>query len=268
MTPGPPPPRRNERPARRALSAEGAVRNGRGGRGRPAAVLWDMDGTLVDSERLWDVSLAELAVSLGGQLSPSTRTAMVGTDMATTLRMMFDEVGREATPAAVAAAWDELTERTARLFATDIPWLPGAAAALADVCTAGLPAALVTSTTRDLTELALDTIGRQFFDATVCGDEVRHTKPHPEPYLRAAALLGVDAADCVAVEDSPNGATSAEAAGCTVVVVASEVSVPDGPRRIAVPSLVGVGSAELATAYHRGRSVVHDPVEQRLLGSP
>jgi HAD superfamily hydrolase (TIGR01509 family) len=234
----------------------------------PAAVLWDMDGTLIDSERLWDVSLAELAVSLGGELSAATRTAMVGTDMDATLRMMFTEVGREATPAAVAAASAWLTHRTARLFTTDIRWLPGAAAALADVRAAGLPAALVTSTTRDLTELALDTIGRQYFDATICGDEVTHTKPHPEPYLRAAALLGVDAADCVAVEDSPKGAASAEAAGCAVVVVASDVSVPGGPCRITVPSLVGAGSAELVAAYQNVRARLHDPVAERPLGLP
>ncbi len=217
----------------------------------PAAVLWDMDGTLVDTERLWDVSLAELAVSLGGVLSAGTRAAMVGTDMATTMRMMFAEVGLVPRPAAVTAATDELVRRTGELFGSEVRWLAGAREALATLCAAELPMALVTSTPRVLTELALDAIGRHFFAATVCGDEVAHTKPHPEPYLRACELLGVAATDCVAIEDSPSGAASAEAAGAVVVVVAGEVDVPAGPRRVLVTSLAGV-AAKLVADRDRG----------------
>jgi beta-phosphoglucomutase-like phosphatase (HAD superfamily) len=110
----------------------------------------------------------------------------------------------------------------------------------------GLPTALVTSTERELTELALDTIGREFFDVTVCGDEVDgRNKPEPEPYLKAARLLGVAAEDCVAVEDSPTGVAAAVAAGCTVLVVPCDVPVPGGERRVLRESLVGLDVEEL-----------------------
>src|ERR1700694_3363357 len=91
--------------------------------------------------------------------------------------------------------------------------------------------ALVTNTTRKLTERALNSIGRQHFSATVCGDEVEHGKPAPDPYLRAAALLGPDPSECLAIEDSVTGATAAENAGCPVLVVPNDVEVPGSRRR-------------------------------------
>jgi HAD superfamily hydrolase (TIGR01509 family) len=105
----------------------------------------------------------------------------------------------------------------------------------------GVPMALVTSTERSLTEVALDTIGRDLFDVTVCGDEVDGlNKPLPEPYLRAARLLGVEASSCVAVEDSPTGVAAAVAAGCRVLVVPCDVPVEPGERRIFRETLVGI----------------------------
>ena len=203
-----------------------------------------MDGTLVDTERLWDVSLADLAVHLGGVLSPATREAMLGTDMATTLDMMFAEVGLSEEPSRMDAAEDWLLRRTAELLSAGVPWRPGARDALRLLRAAGLPAALVTSTPRGLTELVLDTVGRANFEATVCGDEVRNTKPHPEPFRHAAELLGVPPWACLAIEDSPAGAASAEAAGCVVLVIPSDTTVPAGPRRTIRASLVGLTPAE------------------------
>ena len=112
---------------------------------------------------------------------------------------------------------------------------------------AGWPAALVTNTGRALTELALDVIGREHFAVTVCGDEVPAGKPDPDPYLRAADLLGVSAADCLAVEDSPTGALAAERAGAGVLVVPCEVPVPGGPGRVLRESLVGLTAADVPT---------------------
>ena len=206
-----------------------------------AAVLFDMDGTLVDSEKVWDVSLHELAVRLGGRLSPAARERMVGSNMDRTMVLLFDDLGLPRRASAMAEAAQFLTRRTAELFRGGLPWRPGAAELLRTVRSADLPAALVTSTDRALTELALDGIGREFFAVTVCGDEVGgHNKPHPEPYLKAARLLGVDPADCAAVEDSPTGAASAVAAGCGVLVVPCDVEVPAGQRRTFRQSLVDV----------------------------
>ncbi len=198
----------------------------------PAAVLWDMDGTLVDSEKLWDIALHDLAAHLGGTLSSAARKAMIGANMSATLVLLFADLGLPAEPDALARAGDSVSYTHER--------------ALRAVRAAGLPTALVTSTERALTEIALDRIGREFFDVTVCGDEVDgRNKPHPEPYLRAARLLGVRPDDCVAVEDSPTGTQAAVAAGATVLVVPCEVDVPPGERRVIRESLVGLDVAEL-----------------------
>ncbi|WP_435155252.1 HAD family hydrolase [Amycolatopsis sacchari] len=216
-----------------------------------AGVLWDMDGTLVDSEKLWDVALYEAAEWLGGTLSEEQRLTLVGSNMDATSAYLLQVTGHEPTPERIAEAGVWIRDRTARLFDDQLPWRPGAREALTAVRAEGLPSALVTSTERSLTELALNTIGREFFDVTVCGDEVDGlNKPHPEPYLRAARLLGVDPARCVAVEDSPPGAESASAAGCVVLVVPHDVRVEPGERRVFRDSLVGLDAAGLR-AIHR-----------------
>ncbi|MGH8921634.1 MAG: HAD family hydrolase, partial [Actinomycetes bacterium] len=139
-----------------------------------------MDGTLVDSEKLWDVALYEAAEMLGGRLSEATRLTLVGSNMDATSAVLLEATGRPVTPAAVAETGEWIRRRTARLFDDALPWRPGAREALAAVKAAGVPSALVTSTERALTELALNTIGREFFAVTVCGDEVDGlNKPHP-----------------------------------------------------------------------------------------
>lgn len=219
----------------------------------PAAVLWDMDGTLVDSEKLWDIGLHELAAHLGGRLDGPTRARMVGTNVAVTLELLFEHLGLELTEDAYRRSDRWLETRMRELFSAELLWQPGAPEALRAIRDTGLPTALVTSTVRALTDLALGSIGGEFFDVRVCGDEVDGlNKPHPEPYLRAARLLGVDPARCVAVEDSPTGVESAAAAGCLVLVVPSEVPVPAGERRIAWDSLVGLDGDALRALTNSG----------------
>ncbi|MGH3433454.1 MAG: HAD family hydrolase [Thermocrispum sp.] len=217
--------------------------------GLPDAVLWDMDGTLVDSEKLWEIGLHELAEHLGGRLSPEARLAMVGTNVTVTMELLFADLGLELTPAAFAEADRWLEARMHELFTDEVPWQPGAREALRMVRDTGLPTALVTSTVRSLTEGALDYIGREWFDVTVAGDEVGgENKPHPEPYLIAAGLLAVDPGRCVAIEDSPVGTASAVAAGCSVIVVPGDVDVDPGPRLVKRESLTGLEPADLAAA--------------------
>lgn len=207
------------------------------------AVLFDMDGTLLDSEKVWDVALADLASWLGGELSTRARQRMVGSSLARSVAILHADLGIEADPESSGAY---LTERTAELFRTDLTWKPGARELLSTVRDAGIGAALVTSTHRHLTEIALDTMGREFFTVTVCGDEVRRPKPHPDPYLRGAELLGVDPTDCVAIEDSPLGIAAAEAAGCAVLAVPSEVEIEPAPTRTICSTLVDMSIADLA----------------------
>lgn len=218
----------------------------------PAAVLWDLDGTLLDSEKLWDIPLYELTEKLGGELSTETRQAMVGTNVMATMRLIYTEAGiTDPSPEQLAdgAAW--IDRRMAEVFRQDLPWRPGAADALGTVHESGIPMALVTSTERGLAELALDTIGRSLFRVTICGDEVDgRNKPLPEPYLKAARLLGVSPTECVAIEDSPTGVTSAVAAGCTVLVIPCDVPVSRGERRVFRDTLEGLTVADLTAAMH------------------
>lgn len=219
----------------------------------PAGVLLDMDGTLMDSEKVWDRSLDELMGRLGaGPLTTAARRESIGGSLWSSVHICFREAGRD--PSTVSA--DEMAEtgewlftRTGELFGEGLPWRPGARELLASLRAAGIPAALVTNTIRSLGELALDTLGRENFAATVCGDEVVHPKPAPDPYLRAAELLGLDPARCLAVEDSPTGVISAETAGCVVLVVPCEIPVPGGARRVQRASLAGVTIDDLARAH-------------------
>lgn len=219
-----------------------------------AAVLWDMDGTLVDSERVWTISLRDTARHMGGELSAAGRAAMVGGSMADSLAVLFDDLGLTPDPGSVAEAREWLVARTAELFAAGLEWRPGAKDALSVVRGTGWPTALVTNTERALTELALDGIGHDFFDVTVCGDEVERGKPQPDVYLRAAELLGVPIGDCVAIEDSPTGVLAAERAGAAVLVVPCEVPVGPGPRRVHRPSLEGLAPGDLVDALVRAGS--------------
>jgi len=213
------------------------------------AVLWDMDGTLVDSEKLWDVAMEALYDHLGGVLTPQVRSATVGGSAANNMRIVYEDLGLEPDPAAMAVSADWLNDYTGGLFDAGLPWCDGALELLDALAAAAMPMALVTNTPRGLAERALNTIGRHYFSVSVCGDEVAHGKPAPDPYLRAAGLLGYAPADCLAVEDSVTGAASADAAGCPVLVVPNAVPVPVGPRRRHVGALTGLDVADLRDVH-------------------
>ena len=205
-----------------------------------SAVLWDMDGTLVDSEKLWDVSLQALYARLGGVLTPEVRETTVGSSSEELMRIVYSDLGLDRDPIAMGESADWLHDYTGELFEQGLAWLPGAREMLDALTAAEVPMALVTNTRRGLTERALKSIGSHYFSVSVCGDEVEHAKPAPDPYLRAAQLLGLKPAVYLAIEDSVTGSQSAEAAGCPVVVVPNDVEVPFGPRRRHVASLAEV----------------------------
>ncbi|MGD9986812.1 HAD family hydrolase [Pseudonocardia sp.] len=227
---------------------------------RPAAVLFDMDGTLVDSEKLWDRSLVDTMAWLGsGPLTDEARRETVGGNLAFSVGVLLREAGVEATAQQVTDTARHLVARTEELFLRGLPWRPGARELLAALHDAAVPAALVTNTGRRLTDLALRTIGEQWFAATVCGDEVPHGKPAPDVYLRAAHLLGVPVGECLAVEDSPTGAAAADAAGAVVLVVPCEVPVPGGPRRARRDTLAGLDVDGLAALFADVRERTSSP---------
>jgi HAD superfamily hydrolase (TIGR01509 family) len=213
------------------------------------AVLWDMDGTLVDSEKLWDISLQELYVRLGGTLSPQVRISTVGGSAEGVIRIVYDDLGLNPDPVAMAESADWLHDCTGELFDGELPWCDGARELLEALADEAVPMALVTNTRRALTERALNSIGRQYFSVTVCGDEVPRGKPAPDPYRRAAILLGLEPGACLAIEDSVTGATAAEDAGCPVLVVPNDVEVPATPRRRHVSSLAEIDIADLRVIH-------------------
>jgi HAD superfamily hydrolase (TIGR01509 family) len=214
------------------------------------AVLFDMDGTLVDSEKVWDVGLRELAHRYGGELSAPARTRMVGTSMIESMTILHTDISQPWRDPEASVTW--LEDRVHDLFAKGLIWRPGARELLAEVRAAGIPAALVTATRRRLVEVALGTIGAHNFDVVVCGDEVGNSKPHPEPYLTAAAKLGADPRNCVAVEDSPTGVASAQAAGCLVVAVPCEVALIPSDGVVQIDSLEMLDLATLQGLRARG----------------
>jgi HAD superfamily hydrolase (TIGR01509 family) len=213
------------------------------------AVLFDMDGTLVDTEGCWGEALSALAHQLGGEVSPSARAATVGTSMATALAILYADLGVQRTErqALEDSLW--VQDTVAGLLAGELDWRPGARELVAAVRSAGIPAALVTTTPRRLAAGLLrrmdEDLGLPAFDVTVCGDEVPANKPDPAPYRQAMDALGVDPAGCVAVEDSRVGAASALAAGSAVLGVPSMQALPASPGLVVRDSLAGVGLDQL-----------------------
>ncbi|MFB9661090.1 HAD family hydrolase [Glycomyces mayteni] len=204
----------------------------------PQAVFFDMDGTLLDSEPLWDVALEELAVVLGGTLRPEVRDRMVGSNEDASVIYLLEDLGLPVADFPGHVQW--LRERMKTLFAAGVAWKPGARELLSEVRAAGVPTALVTSTARELTEVLLGTLGAANFDVIICGDEVQARKPDPEPYTTAAAKLGVDVTRAIVIEDSRSGSESALAAGAVTFAVPSEVPLPAANPAHRLPTLEGI----------------------------
>ena len=199
----------------------------------PAAVLCDMDGTLVDTEPFWFAAEGDLVRAHGGTWSQEQAETLVGSALTTTGRVLR-EAGVTMTETDVV---ERLLDAVAAAVRHEVPWCPGARELLQQLREAGVPCALVTSSYARLAEPVVAALPAGTFDAVVTGDQVARGKPHPEPYLAAADSLGVRVEDCVAIEDSDTGARSAEAAGARVLVVENHVRVPRGARRTHLRSL-------------------------------
>ncbi|MCW2821966.1 MAG: Phosphorylated carbohydrates phosphatase [Marmoricola sp.] len=210
----------------------------------PAAVLWDIDGTLVDTEPYWMECEFELARKYGGTWTHEDGLAIVGGALIDSATYIREHMGIDRTPLQIV---EELLDGVVERIERAVPWRPGARELLAELREQEVPCALVTMSWRRFVEPVVRALPPGSFEVLVCGDEVANGKPHPEPYLRAAELLGLAAQETIAIEDSPTGATSAEAAGCLVLCVPSQVPVPQGRRRVIRETLVGLEPRDLAT---------------------
>jgi HAD superfamily hydrolase (TIGR01509 family) len=212
-------------------------------------VLFDMDGTLVETEEYWGEAMFELADNLGGRMSEEARARTVGTSMRTSMRVLHDDLGvvRSEEQLLADAHWVE--RRTAELMTAGIPWRPGAAALLRAVHDAGLACALVTTTPRRIADLVLQSIrgdlGFDPFDLTVCGDETPARKPDPAPYLQAMRGLDVQPEECVVIEDSAVGITAGLASGAVVLGVPMLQEVAPAAGLTLRADLTGVGLRDL-----------------------
>jgi HAD superfamily hydrolase (TIGR01509 family) len=197
-------------------------------------VMFDMDGLLIDSEPLWLEAETAVMSRLGADWTTADQAQLLGGSLVRTVRYLLGKATRPASPGQV-AEW-LMTRVTELIRDRGVPLRPGARELLAEVAAAGLPHALVTSSERGFMDAVLARTGLRF-DVRVCADDVSMTKPDPEPYLLAAKLLGADPARCVALEDSPNGVASAQAAGCRVIAVPSLIPIEPAPGRTVVRSL-------------------------------
>ena len=207
-----------------------------------AAVLFDMDGLLVDTEPLWLETETEVMGRLGAPWSTEDQHALLGGSMERTVSYLLGKATRPAPPETV-ARW-MIEGMLGRVRAGRVVVRPGARELVGEVAASGLPYALVTSSQRSFASAVLEATGLPF-EVTVCGEDVAVTKPAPDPYLLGAKLLEADPGRCVALEDSPNGVAAATAAGCRVVAVPSLVPIPPAPGRLVVSSLAEVGLATL-----------------------
>jgi HAD superfamily hydrolase (TIGR01509 family) len=209
----------------------------------PGAVLWDLDGTLVDTEPYWDECQIQLVVEHGGSWNQTDADALVGTDLLTSARYLRRHGGVRLAPTEIV---DVLVAGVAERIGQHIPWRPGARELLAELQALAVPCALVTMSYRCLALAVVQALPAGTFTTVVAGDDVTHGKPHPEPYLTAAARLGVAPSACVAIEDSPTGVASAVAAGVAVLGVVHHVPLEASPGRPLTDTLTGVTPGDLA----------------------
>lgn len=232
---------------------EATVRNG------PTlqAVLWDMDGTLVDTEPYWIQGEMELVAQHGGTWSEEQAEALVGQSLTFSSRIL-QSAGVELSSRQII---DHLIGQVVRAVRREIPWRPGARELLAELRAAEIPCALVTMSEKPLAEEIRRQLPDGTFDFLMTGDMVAQGKPDPEPYRRALELLqetnpaaGVD--NVVALEDSLPGVTSAQAAGLITVGIPHFIPLPEDGGRVHWETLQGRSVADLQSLVQRRSTIV------------
>ncbi|MDF2506402.1 MAG: hydrolase [Microbacterium sp.] len=213
---------------------------------KPSAVLWDMDGTLVDTEPYWMAAETQLVESFGGSWSHEDALQLVGSGLLDSAGILQQAgVAMEAQ-----AIVDHLTDAVQESLRTQgVPFRPGARELLADLRATGIPTGLVTMSLRRMALSVVDLMDFEAFDIVVAGDDVDNPKPHPEPYLQAAALLDIDIADAIVIEDSPTGVRAGLASGALTLAVPHIVPLDHLGAHELWPTLAGKNAGDLTDLF-------------------
>lgn len=214
-----------------------------------AAVLFDLDGTLVDSDPVWRGALLSLIVERHGLPAAGAVEGLAGLTATDAVATIGSRLGWRAAKVASDARWVERRVRAS--YRAGMSWCDGALELAAAVRAEGAKVGLVTSSSRKVLRAVRADQRCPRFDVVVSGDTVRAVKPAPDPYLRAARRLRLDPAVCVAVEDSAVGVTSARSAGCAVIAVGKRVAGPDLPLVLRVGALTDVTLEDVALLTNR-----------------
>jgi HAD superfamily hydrolase (TIGR01509 family) len=215
---------------------------------QPRAVLWDMDGTVVDTEPYWMAAETRLVESFGGTWTHEDALQLVGSGLIDSAIILQNAGVRMEAEAIVA----HLTDEVQNLLRTEgVPFRPGARELLLDLKKAGVTTALVTMSLRRMALSVVDLIDFPAFDLVVAGDDVDNPKPHPEPYLQAAALLDIDIAEAIVIEDSPTGVRAGIASGAVTLGVPHIVPLDDLGAHELWPTLDGRTAADLVELLDR-----------------
>lgn len=212
----------------------------------PAAVLWDMDGTLIDSEPYWLASESAFAAANNSSWGHEDGLGVIGMSLYESSLLIKERVGSNLEPQQII---DEITNGVISQLRVTTPWRPGARELLMLLRENSIKTALVTGSMHRMAEQVVEAIGFDAFDLIIGGDDVQNGKPHPESYLKAAKLLGVDPTECVALEDSVIGITAAEAAGTKAIGIKHIVEIPAKEGRTLWPTLVGVTIEDLRALF-------------------
>lgn len=205
------------------------------------AVLWDLDGTIADTERIWVEAERQLVAEYAGRWTENLESRLVGATIDGAAAILHEQgVGTNSEDAA-----SHLTKRVSALLGQELPWRPGALELLKSLRANNIQCVLVTMSAREQAMEAVDQIPAGTFSYVVSADDVHQPKPHPEPYLRGLDHLGLSAESCIAIEDSPMGADSAAAAGLRTVVVPQLLPVPSRDGRFIVETLTEVQVSDL-----------------------
>ena len=210
------------------------------------AVLWDMDGTLVDSEPFWLESETALMAEFGYNWTADDQRHCLGGPLLRVGQYMYELAGEVESPEFF---MEELIRRTTAAFTSGLVPMAGVTERLEELFHANIPMALVTASPRVMAKKVVSSLEREYFTCIVSSDDVRNSKPDPEGYLKAASHLDVDIAKCLIFEDSNTGVRAALASGASVIAITHLTTFEPHPRKVDIPSIQSVSGQSLNSLY-------------------